>query len=96
MKFQSPLEELRHWLGMLAVDVALGVERRHLLSTARLCGVLIERIEAGEVPRLAQGEFQRLEFQLLDLQRAIAARTEPTKPQPRARRVGRLRLINGG
>lgn len=94
MKFQSALDELQHWLGLLNVDVALGVPQRHLVSTARLCFLLIERIEREPVVDVAT--FRRLELQLLDLQRAIAKQASPASPNPVARRVGRLRVIEGG
>jgi hypothetical protein len=94
VKFQSPLDELQHWLGLLTVDVALGVNQRHLNSTARLCFLLIERIERE--PKVDVETFRRLELQLLDLQRAISRQASPVQPNPVARRVGRLRVIEGG
>lgn len=94
MKFKNPLDELQHWLGLLNVDVALGVNQRHLNSTARLCFLLIERIERE--PQVDVETFRRLELQLLDLQRAISKQASPVQPNPVARRVGRLRVIEGG
>ena len=72
MNFMSALDELQHWLGLLTVDVALGVNQRHLHSTARLCFLLIERIEREREPKVDVETFRRLELQLLDLQRAIS------------------------
>lgn len=94
MRFASPLDELQHWLGLLTVDVALGVNQRHLNSTARLCFLLIERIEREPVVDVET--FRRLELQLLDLNRAIAKQAAPVNPNPVARRVGGLRVIDGG
>ena len=94
MKFHSTLDELQHWLGLLNVDVSLGVNRRHLLSTARLCWLLVDKLTAD--PKLDSDTFARLEIQLSDLQRAIDAHAQISKPSPKARRVGSLRVIAGG
>lgn len=94
MNHATPLDELAHYVGQLRIDVLLGVERRHLLATARLCGVLIERIEKDGPPKMSLVEFKALEIQLLDLQRAIAG--NPTA-QPQAKplaKVIRLRPVD--
>lgn len=99
MNFTNPLDEFSHYVRQLALDVALGVDRRHLLSTSRLCFLLIERIDAADPKSLRTlnvAEFKALEIQLLDLQRAISKQAEPVNPNPVARRVGRLRVIEGG
>lgn len=89
MKFQSPLDELQHYLGLLTVDVALGVAPRHLEATKRLCWLLVEQIEDREL-RVDAEVFNRLQIQLLDLQRAIEAskpKAQASKPRPRLRLV---------
>ena len=87
MKFRSPLDELHHWLGLLEVDLRLGVAQRHLNSTARLCWVLIEAMVA-DPPKVMLGEFRALQVRLLDLQRAIDGNV---KKPPKAR--ARLRIV---
>lgn len=94
MNFREPLDELAHYVGQLAIDVRLGVDRRHLLSTSRLCFLLIERIEKLEQPVPVEA-FKRLEIELLDLQRAIGG-TRPAQPQPRVHVKGSMRVIDGG
>jgi hypothetical protein len=97
MRFTSTLDEFRHWYGMLAVDLALGVPQRHLNCTVRLCGILLERVEKerleGEkngAPLLSEEEFTVLSFQLLDLQRQM----QPKKPGPKTDERGpKLRLV---
>lgn len=69
MKFACPLDELQHWLGLLEVDLRLGVARRHIESTARLCWLLVDKLEAD--PKMQQEEFTLLSLRLLDLQRQI-------------------------
>ena len=91
MKFASALDELGHYVGQLTVDLALGVDRRHLLSTARLCEVLIERIDAANpagTATLNETEFEGLAAKLLGLQQSIKG-APPAAP-------GRLRVIRGG
>lgn len=89
MKFQNEIDELQHWLGLLTIDVALGVAPRHLEATSRLCWVLVERIEDRSLP-VAPETFRRLQIQLLDLQRAI----EKAKPKAQASRPRpRLRIV---
>ncbi len=89
MKFTSALDELQHWLGMLEVDIRLGVSQRHLNSTARLCWVLLEGMTADPPPVRVE-EFRLLQIRLLDLQRAIDGNVK--KPH-KAR--ARLRLVPG-
>ncbi len=93
MRLTDTLEELHHWLGLLELDLRLGVDRRHLKATSRLCTLLIERLEQD--PRLERYEFNCLSLRLLDLQRLVAGNA-PVKPNPPARRVGKLRVISGG
>lgn len=97
MNHRTPLDELHHYLGQLRIDVMLGVDRRHLVATARLCHLIIERIDAANPESRAtlnQTEYKTLQIQLLDLQREISG--APVKANPRARRVGDLRVIDGG
>ncbi len=97
MTFATTLDEFRHWYGMLAVDLALGVPQRHLNCTVRLCGILLDRVEREKLdgektgnPLMSQEEFTVLSFQLLDLQRQIA----PKKPGPKTDERGpKLRLV---
>lgn len=99
MNFTQPLDEFAHYVGQLALDVAIGTDQRHLVSKARLCFLLIEKIEAADPKSKATlnvAEFKALELQLLDLQRAISRQAAPVNPNPVARRVGRLRVIEGG
>ncbi len=81
MKFANTLDELHHWLGLLTIDVQLGVPQRHLNATARLCWLLVDRLEKDvDGPATVSGEhFTRLSIQLLDLQRQI----EPKRPGPK-------------
>lgn len=92
MKFASPLEELHHWLGMLAIDVRLEVPARHLEVTKRVCWLLIEKAEA-ETVSVDPGVFRQLQIRLLDLDRAIEA-SKPKQQAPRPR--PRLRLVASG
>lgn len=106
MKFKTPLDELQHWLGMLRVDVALGVDRRHLKATARLCALLIDQLDAADPASLAtldSGQFQRLEVELRGLQCAIEGQLTPANAPAPARRAiktrrvrWRPRVIEGG
>jgi hypothetical protein len=85
--FTTPLDELHHWLGLLEIDLRLGIDQRHLNSTARLCHLLVEQLE--EDPKLNRYAFNCLSLRLLDLQRAISARVKgPIKARPRLRMVG--------
>ncbi len=93
MKLTSALDELHHWLGLLELDLRLGVDRRHLLATSRLCTLLIERLEQD--PKLERYEFNCLSLRLLDLQRLVAGNA-PAQPNPPARRAGKFRVITGG
>ncbi len=87
MKFTNTLDELQHWLGLLEVDIRLGVPQRHLNSTARLCWVLLEGM-TDDPPPMRVEEFRLLQLRLLDLQRAIDGNVR--KPH-RAR--ARLRVV---
>ncbi len=87
MKFTSPLDELQHWLGMLEVDIRLGVLQRHLNSTARLCWVLLEGM-TEDPPPVRLEEFRLLQIRLLDLQRAIDGNVK--KPH---QAIARLRVV---
>ncbi len=93
MKFKSTLDELHHWLGLLTIDVQLGVPQRHLNATARLCWLLVDKLEKDvNGPATVSGElFTRLSLQLLDLQRQI----EPKRPGPKSdgERGPKLRLV---
>ena len=86
MKFACPLDELQHWLGLLEVDLRLGVARRHIESTARLCWLLVDKLEAD--PKMDQEMFTLLSLRLLDLQRQM----EPIKSGPKGPRVAGPRL----
>lgn len=91
MKFDSPLDELQHWLGVLTIDVRLGVDRRHLLCNARLCWLLVDRLER-DPGNMDQEMFTRLSLTLLDLQRQI---DPPRRAIRRPVIVGpRLRLVS--
>lgn len=94
MTFPTPLDELHHWLGMLTVDIMRGVERRHNNVTARLCQVLLERVQAGVIKGNLEQELQLslVSFQLLDLQRAL--RGDPPR-QKGSVRGPVLRLVGG-
>lgn len=84
MTFDSPLEELEYWLGVLDVDLRLGVDRRHVKATARLCVLLVEKLEQD--PKLDRAAFERLARRLQDIQRQL---------QPVARQAGKFRVIDG-
>ena len=87
MKFTNALDELQHWLGMLEVDIRLGVPQRHLNSTSRLCWVLIEAM-TDDPPPVRLEEFRLLQIRLLDLQRAIDGNVKrPHKARARLRIV---------
>ena len=88
MKFSTPLDELHHWLGLLTIDIQLGVPQRHLNATSRLCQLLVEQLEKD--PKLDIEAFNILCIQLLDLQRVI----QPKRPGPKGEERGpRLRLV---
>jgi hypothetical protein len=89
MKFANTLDELHHWLGLLTIDIQLGVPQRHLNATARLCWLLVDKLE--KEPKLDQETFTRLSLHLLDLQRQI----EPKRPGPKSdgERGPKLRLV---
>jgi hypothetical protein len=94
----SPLEELHHWLGVLRLDLDREVESRHLLSTSRLCMLLIERIHAADPERpetLVSEQLERLEAELTELQHAIVRRVQRRKVQPQ-RSSWQPRVIHGG
>lgn len=96
MTFPTPIDELYYWLGVLEVDVRLGVDARHLQAKKRLCALLVEKLEQD--PKLNRYAFNCLSLRLLDLQRAIGApgTTGAALPKKkRARRV-KLRVIAGG
>jgi hypothetical protein len=86
MKFACPLDELQHWLGLLEVDLRLGVARRHVEATARLCWLLVDKLEKD--PKMDQEMFTLLSLRLLDLQRQMS----PVKPGPKARPEGGPKL----
>lgn len=90
MKFPTPLDELHHWLGMLTVDIQLGVPQRHLNATARLCTMLVDQLEQD--PKLNREEFNRVAIQMLDLQRAIAPKSNRSE-SPKGSRGPVLRLV---
>lgn len=91
MRFKSPLDELQHWLGLLTIDIGLGVARRHIEATSRLCWLLVDQLEKNPGD-MNQETFTLLSLQLLDLQRRIdPPRREPkgiVKAGPRLRLVG--------
>lgn len=90
MTFASPLDELHHWLGQLTVDIRIGVDRRHILSTSRLCWLLVDKLEKD--PKMEREAFTLLSLRLLDLQRQIS----PPKQERGPVKVGpRLRLVGG-
>lgn len=93
MKITDPLEELHHWLGLLEVDLRLGIDRRHLKSTARLCTLLMDKLE--QEPRLNRYAFNCLALRFLDLQRAMGT-DAPARPNPEAKSAGKFRVITGG
>lgn len=88
MTFASDLDELQHWIGLLTVDIHMGVERRHILAEARLCWLFIERLENNQ-ERVNRHALNHITLQMLNLQRAIddSAPREPAKPMPRLRLV---------
>lgn len=77
MKFRSTLDELHHWIGLLRVDIQLGAAQRHINATARLCWLLVDKLEQD--PAMRRDEFTLLSLSLLDLQRQIdpVKRVEP-------------------
>lgn len=89
----STIDELHHYLGQLRIDVLIGVDRRHLKAGARLCWLLVDKLETAGAT-LDQAAFKGLQIQLLDLQRAIDNHPE-TQPNPVAKRVGKVRVIEG-
>jgi len=96
VKFASAMDELEHWMQRLTLDLKLGVERRHILATARLCEVFADKVSRDK--RAPQAQLERrmaLSMAWLDLQRRVNA-TAPAQPNPSARRVGNLRVITGG
>jgi hypothetical protein len=68
------------------VDLRLGTARRHIESTARLCWLLVDKLERE--PKMDQEMFTLLSLRLLDLQRQM----DPVKPGPKGPRVAGPRL----
>lgn len=97
MNFTRPLDELQHYLGQLRIDILIGVDKRHLLATGRLCYLLIERIERDlETVPVDLAQFKALEIQLLDLQRAIGGdhgAVRRVKGQAMSKTRPRLRVV---
>jgi hypothetical protein len=96
MKFANTLDELHHWLGLLTIDIQLGVPQRHLNASLRLCWLLVDKLHVEQLSKqkaiLPESVVTRVSIQLLDLQRAIA----PKKPGPKEGqepRGPRLRLV---
>lgn len=92
MKHATVLDELNHWLGQLTVDLGLGVERRHLLSTARLCELLVDRA-SKEPEAVNRYEFTRLSLRMLDLNRRINGGPAQSRPSLARARPPRLRIV---
>lgn len=93
MKFESALDELQHWLGLLEVDIRLGVARRHLEAELRLCGLLAEKLASKPYAgKFSEETLMVMSIKLLDLQRQLA----PVKPGPKADSVRgpRLRVVS--
>jgi hypothetical protein len=88
MNFASDLDELQHYMGALTVDIQLGAQRRFVLAEARLCWLLIEKLEKKpkSVNRVV---FDSVMLQMLNLQRALSddAPRAPVKARPRPRLV---------
>lgn len=82
MNFATDLDELQHYMGVLTVDIQLGVQRRFILAEARLCWLLVEKLKS--VDRAA---FDCVMLQMLNLQRAI------TGDAPRVRTKPSLRVV---
>lgn len=97
MKFACDLDELEHWLQRLSLELKMGSEWRHVVAVARLCELFAHRVARdkyapqGQLPRRMQ-----LSTAWLDLQRQVQSRTPSARPNPPAKRVGKLRVIQGG
>jgi negative regulator of sigma E activity len=89
----STIDELHHYLGQLRIDIAIGVDRRHLKAGSRLCWLLVDKLDRDGAT-LDQVAFKALQIQLLDLQRAIDSRAEEANPSPVAKRVGKMRVLS--
>lgn len=95
MKFDNCLDELEHWLQLLQLELLRGTERRHVVALSRLCEVFAHKVAVNKrLPDLERR--MKLSLRWLDLKRQVDGNAESTQPNPVARRVGRLRVIEGG
>lgn len=95
----TPIEELHQWLGVLRQDLQDDIESRHLLATARVCTLLIERLETADPARpepLRLAEVEQLEEQLAGLQHAIVRRAERRQASKTQKPSWQPRVLSGG
>jgi hypothetical protein len=96
VRFDSPLDELDHWLQTLELEMYRGTDQRHVLVLARLCEVFAMKISRDKRAPSSQLERRmRLSMRWLDLQRQLGA-SAPSNATPPDRRGWKPRVIDGG
>lgn len=97
MRFASDLDEFEHWLGRLTLELKMGSEWRHVTSLARLCELLSHKVARDKyAPQSQLARRMQLSTLWLDIHRQVQAHTPSARPNPSAKRVGKLRVIQGG
>jgi hypothetical protein len=92
MRFASDLEELQHWMGLLTIDLQMGAERRHILAEARLCWLLVEKLERRP-KSVDRSTFDRITLEMLNLQRVIHRTHAPEQAKTTANSEAKPRLM---
>jgi hypothetical protein len=98
VKFTNALDEMEHWLQLLTLEMLRGAERRYLVAIGRLCEVFADKVSRDK--RAPSSDLERrmkLSVRWLSVKRQLEASVPgATKGSPIARRVGGLRVIDGG
>jgi hypothetical protein len=93
MKFESAVEELQYWMQRLQLELHSKTAVRHIVALERLCEMFADKVRRdkwappSELPRR-----MKLSTDWLALQREAQKVTR----QPGERRVGALRVLQGG
>lgn len=94
MRFTNCLDELEHWLQLLQLELLRGTERRHVVALSRLCEVFAHKVSVNRThPDLERR--MKLSLRWLDMKRQVDGNAEAAQPNPVARRVGKMRIIEG-
>lgn len=86
MNFATDLDEPQHYMGVLTVDIQLGAQRRFILAEARLCWLLVEKLEK-KPKSVDRAVFDRVMLQMLNLQRVITGDATRVRTKPSLRLV---------